>query len=165
EGEGEGGVKGGREGEGGREGGGREGEGGVVVDVRFVVSGVSVASSNSGVPDISGSVYSKTQVAFDKQGGFHAATPPPPFSLPSALGASGALSAPGGPAYGPAYMAILPPPQAQLHSHMDSQVRSDSHRSLSWTPSQGNPGQRVMQQKSQQPPKPSYTNPPYWAPN
>uniref|UniRef100_A0A8C0EDQ8 Uncharacterized protein n=1 Tax=Bubo bubo TaxID=30461 RepID=A0A8C0EDQ8_BUBBB len=42
--------------------------------------GVSVTSSNTGVPDISGSVYNKTQT-FDKQG-FHAGTPPP-FSLPS----------------------------------------------------------------------------------
>ncbi|CAK6958271.1 ubiquitin-associated protein 2a isoform X4 [Scomber scombrus] len=37
--------------------------------------GVSVTSSNSGVPDISGSVYNKTQ-SFDKQG-FHAGTPLP----------------------------------------------------------------------------------------
>uniref|UniRef100_A0A8C0HSB6 UBAP2 n=1 Tax=Buteo japonicus TaxID=224669 RepID=A0A8C0HSB6_9AVES len=50
--------------------------------------GVSVTSSNTGVPDISGSVYNKTQT-FDKQG-FHAGTPPP-FSLPSALGSTGSL--------------------------------------------------------------------------
>ncbi|KAM6035122.1 LOW QUALITY PROTEIN: ubiquitin-associated protein 2-like, partial [Theristicus caerulescens] len=51
--------------------------------------GVSVTSSNTGVPDISGSVYNKTQT-FDKQG-FHAGTPPP-FSLPSALGSTGPLN-------------------------------------------------------------------------
>ncbi|XP_008940464.1 PREDICTED: LOW QUALITY PROTEIN: ubiquitin-associated protein 2-like, partial [Merops nubicus] len=51
--------------------------------------GVSVTSSNTGVPDISGSVYNKTQM-FDKQG-FHAGTPSP-FSLPSALGSTGPLN-------------------------------------------------------------------------
>uniref|UniRef100_A0A669QC13 AD012W n=1 Tax=Phasianus colchicus TaxID=9054 RepID=A0A669QC13_PHACC len=44
--------------------------------------GVSVTSSNTSVPDISGSVYNKTQT-FDKQG-FHAGTPPP-FSMPSVM--------------------------------------------------------------------------------
>ncbi|KAK6310253.1 hypothetical protein J4Q44_G00183080 [Coregonus suidteri] len=38
--------------------------------------GVSVTSSNTGVPDISGSVYTKTQQqqSFEKQQGFHAGT-------------------------------------------------------------------------------------------
>uniref|UniRef100_A0A8P4GMS6 Ubiquitin associated protein 2a n=1 Tax=Dicentrarchus labrax TaxID=13489 RepID=A0A8P4GMS6_DICLA len=88
--------------------------------------GVSVTSSNSGVPDISGSVYNKTQ-SFDKQG-FHAGTPPP-FSLPSALGGPGPLNpgaAPGG--YAPApFLHILPhqqPHSQLLHHHLaqDGQV-------------------------------------------
>uniref|UniRef100_A0A8C7ZZU5 Ubiquitin associated protein 2a n=1 Tax=Oryzias sinensis TaxID=183150 RepID=A0A8C7ZZU5_9TELE len=88
--------------------------------------GVSVTSSNSGVPDISGSVYNKTQ-SFDKPG-FHAGTPPP-FSLPSALGGPGPLNpgaAPGG--YAPApFLHILPhqqPHSQLLHHHLaqDGQV-------------------------------------------
>lgn len=108
-------------------------------------SGVSVTSSNSGVPDISGSVYNKTQVgpplplhptitvlfacyftndhvffirlqSFEKQA-FHAGTPPP-FSLPSALGGPGPLNpgaAPGG--YAPApFLHILP--HQQPHSQL-----------------------------------------------
>lgn len=106
-----------------------------------------MTSSNSGVPDISGSVYNKTQVtnvsctptllcccavcaftnkssllylqSFDKQG-FHAGTPPP-FTLPSALGGPGPLNpgaAPGG--YAPApFLHILPhqQPHSQLLHH------------------------------------------------
>uniref|UniRef100_A0A673KZB4 Uncharacterized protein n=1 Tax=Sinocyclocheilus rhinocerous TaxID=307959 RepID=A0A673KZB4_9TELE len=52
--------------------------------------GVSVTSSNTGVPDISGSVYTKTQ-SFEKQG-FHTGTPSASFSLPSALGSGGPIN-------------------------------------------------------------------------
>ncbi|XP_035518129.1 ubiquitin-associated protein 2a isoform X2 [Morone saxatilis] len=117
--------------------------------------GVSVTSSNSGVPDISGSVYNKTQ-SFDKQG-FHAGTPPP-FSLPSALGGPGPLNpgaAPGG--YAPApFLHILPhqqPHSQLLHHHLAQD-------------GQGGPNQRgqssSMQQKSQVN-KSSYGSSPYWA--
>uniref|UniRef100_H3CZA4 Ubiquitin associated protein 2a n=1 Tax=Tetraodon nigroviridis TaxID=99883 RepID=H3CZA4_TETNG len=117
--------------------------------------GVSVTSSNSGVPDISGSVYNKTQ-SFDKQG-FHAGTPPP-FNLPSALGGPGALNpgaAPG--AYAPApFLHILPhqqPHSQLLHHHLAQD-------------GQGGPGQRgqsnSLQQKSQVN-KSSYGSSPYWA--
>ncbi|XP_054639968.1 ubiquitin-associated protein 2a isoform X3 [Dunckerocampus dactyliophorus] len=117
--------------------------------------GVSVTSSNSGVPDISGSVYNKTQ-SFDKQG-FHAATPPP-FSLPSALGGPGPLNpgaAPGG--YAPApFLHILPhqqPHSQLLHHHLAQD-------------GQGGPSQRgqssSLQQKSQVN-KSSYGTSPYWA--
>ncbi|CAL8336362.1 unnamed protein product [Merluccius merluccius] len=117
--------------------------------------GVSVTSSNSGVPDISGSVYNKSQ-AFDKQG-FHAGTPPP-FNLPSALGGPGPLNpggAPGG--YAPApYLHILPhqqPHSQLLHHHLAQD-------------GQGGPSQRgqssSMQQKSQVN-KSSYGSSPYWA--
>lgn len=117
--------------------------------------GVSVTSSNSGVPDISGSVYNKTQ-SFDKQG-FHAGTPPP-FSLPSALGGPGPLNpgaAPGG--YAPApFLHILPhqqPHSQLLHHHLAQD-------------GQGGPTQRgqtsSLQQKSQVN-KPSYSSSPYWA--
>ncbi|XP_062271551.1 ubiquitin-associated protein 2a isoform X1 [Scomber scombrus] len=117
--------------------------------------GVSVTSSNSGVPDISGSVYNKTQ-SFDKQG-FHAGTPPP-FSLPSALGGPGPLNpgaAPGG--YAPApFLHILPhqqPHSQLLHHHLAQD-------------GQGGPNQRgqssSLQQKSQVN-KSSYGSSPYWA--
>ncbi|XP_039653977.1 ubiquitin-associated protein 2a isoform X2 [Perca fluviatilis] len=112
--------------------------------------GVSVTSSNSGVPDISGSVYNKTQ-------GFHAGTPPP-FSLPSALGGPGPLNpgaAPGG--YAPApFLHILPhqqPHSQLLHHHLAQD-------------GQGGPSQRgqssSLQQKSQVN-KSSYGSSPYWA--
>uniref|UniRef100_M3ZGN3 Ubiquitin associated protein 2a n=1 Tax=Xiphophorus maculatus TaxID=8083 RepID=M3ZGN3_XIPMA len=117
--------------------------------------GVSVTSSNSGVPDISGSVYNKTQ-SFDKQA-FHAGTPPP-FNLPSALGGPGPLNpgaAPGG--YAPApFLHILPhqqPHSQLLHHHLAQD-------------GQGGPSQRgqssSLQQKSQVN-KSSYGSSPYWA--
>ncbi|XP_072238727.1 ubiquitin-associated protein 2a isoform X2 [Leuresthes tenuis] len=125
------------------------------VNIAASLPGVSVTSSNSGVPDISGSVYNKTQ-SFDKQG-FHAGTPPP-FSLPSALGGPGPLNpgaAPGG--YAPApFLHILPhqqPHSQLLHHHLAQD-------------GQGGPSQRgqasSLQQKSQVN-KSSYGNSPYWA--
>ncbi|XP_066469540.1 ubiquitin-associated protein 2 [Tiliqua scincoides] len=116
--------------------------------------GVSVTSSNSGVPDISGSVYNKTQT-FDKQG-FHAGTPPP-FSLPSALGSTGPLNPGAASGYAPApFLHILPAhqqPHAQLlHHHLQQD-------------GQGGSGQRnqpsAMQQKSQAT-KTAYGTSPYW---
>uniref|UniRef100_A0AAY4DAF6 UBA domain-containing protein n=1 Tax=Denticeps clupeoides TaxID=299321 RepID=A0AAY4DAF6_9TELE len=84
-------------------------------------TGVSVTSSNTGVPDISGSVYTKTQ-SFEKQA-FHAGTPAAPFSLPSALGSAGPINPPAAAGYAPAqFMHILTPhqqPHSQiLHHHM-----------------------------------------------
>ncbi|KAK2914783.1 ubiquitin-associated protein 2a [Channa argus] len=117
--------------------------------------GVSVTSSNSGVPDISGSVYNKTQ-SFDKQG-FHAGTPPP-FSLPSALGGPGPLNpGPAAGGYAPApFLHILPhqqPHSQLLHHHLAQD-------------GQGGPSQRgqssSLQQKSQVN-KSSYGSSPYWA--
>uniref|UniRef100_G1N1T5 Ubiquitin associated protein 2 n=1 Tax=Meleagris gallopavo TaxID=9103 RepID=G1N1T5_MELGA len=94
--------------------------------------GVSVTSSNTGVPDISGSVYNKTQT-FDKQG-FHAGTPPP-FSLPSALGSTGPLNPGAAPGYAPApFLHILPahqqPHSQMLHHHLqqDGQVSQPLHK-------------------------------------
>ncbi|XP_062313675.1 ubiquitin-associated protein 2a isoform X5 [Osmerus eperlanus] len=118
--------------------------------------GVSVTSSNSGVPDISGTVYNKTQ-SFDKQG-FHAGTPPP-FNLPSALGGPGPLNpggAPGG--YAPApFLHILPAHQQQHSQLLHHHLAQDG---------QGGPSQRgqssSMQQKSQVN-KSSYGSSPYWA--
>ncbi|XP_070697861.1 ubiquitin-associated protein 2a isoform X2 [Pempheris klunzingeri] len=111
--------------------------------------GVSVTSSNSGVPDISGSVYNKTQ-------GFHAGTPPP-FSLPSALGGPGPLNpgaAPGG--YAPApFLHILPhqqPHSQLLHHHLAQDGQGPSQRGQSSS----------LQQKSQVN-KSSYGSSPYWA--
>uniref|UniRef100_A0A3B5BLJ2 Ubiquitin associated protein 2 like n=1 Tax=Stegastes partitus TaxID=144197 RepID=A0A3B5BLJ2_9TELE len=90
-------------------------------------TGVSVTSSNTGVPDISGSVYTKTQ-SFEKQG-FHAGTPAASFSLPSALGSGGPINPPAAAGYAPApFMHILAPhqqPHSQiLHHHLqqDGQV-------------------------------------------
>ncbi|XP_051527707.1 ubiquitin-associated protein 2-like isoform X2 [Myxocyprinus asiaticus] len=91
--------------------------------------GVSVTSSNTGVPDISGSVYTKTQ-SFEKQG-FHTGTPSASFSLPSALGSGGPINPPAAPGYAPApYMHILTPhqqPHSQmLHHHMQQDGQSGS---------------------------------------
>ncbi|XP_037329254.2 ubiquitin-associated protein 2-like isoform X7 [Pungitius pungitius] len=90
-------------------------------------TGVSVTSSNTGVPDISGSVYTKTQ-SFEKQG-FHAGTPAAPFSLPSALGSGGPINPPAAAAYAPApFMHILAPhqqPHSQiLHHHLQQDGQS-----------------------------------------
>ncbi|XP_069074225.1 ubiquitin-associated protein 2-like isoform X4 [Pleurodeles waltl] len=89
-------------------------------------AGVSVTSSNTGVPDISGSVYSKTQQSFEKQG-FHTGTPAASFNLPSALGSAGPINAAAG--YPPApFMHILTPhqqPHSQiLHHHLQQDGQS-----------------------------------------
>ncbi|XP_078525022.1 ubiquitin-associated protein 2-like [Lissotriton helveticus] len=88
-------------------------------------TGVSVTSSNTGVPDISGSVYSKTQQSFEKQG-FHTGTPAASFNLPSALGSAGPINAAAG--YPPApFMHILTPhqqPHSQiLHHHLQQDAQ------------------------------------------
>ncbi|XP_043993487.1 ubiquitin-associated protein 2-like isoform X2 [Gambusia affinis] len=89
--------------------------------------GVSVTSSNTGVPDISGSVYTKTQ-SFEKQG-FHAGTPAASFTLPSALGTGGPINPPAAAGYAPApFMHILTPhqqPHSQiLHHHLQQDGQS-----------------------------------------
>uniref|UniRef100_K7G2K6 Ubiquitin associated protein 2 n=1 Tax=Pelodiscus sinensis TaxID=13735 RepID=K7G2K6_PELSI len=117
--------------------------------------GVSVTSSNTGVPDISGSVYNKTQQTFDKQG-FHAGTPPP-FSLPSALGSTGPLNPGAAPGYAPAPFLHILPAHQQPHSQMlHHHLQQDG---------QGGSGQRnqpsTMQQKSQAT-KTAYGTSPYW---
>ncbi|XP_069372827.1 ubiquitin-associated protein 2-like isoform X4 [Paralichthys olivaceus] len=89
--------------------------------------GVSVTSSNTGVPDISGSVYTKTQ-SFEKQA-FHAGTPAASFSLPSALGSGGPINPPAAAGYAPApFMHILAPhqqPHSQiLHHHLQQDGQS-----------------------------------------
>ncbi|XP_056596987.1 ubiquitin-associated protein 2-like isoform X4 [Triplophysa dalaica] len=105
-------------------------------------TGVSVTSSNTGVPDISGSVYTKTQ-SFEKQG-FHTGTPSASFSLPSALGSGGPINPPAAAAYAPApYMHILTPhqqPHSQmLHHHLQQDGQAGS----------GQRSQNSIQQKSQ----------------
>ncbi|XP_065100127.1 ubiquitin-associated protein 2a isoform X1 [Paramisgurnus dabryanus] len=115
---------------------------------------VSVTSSNSGVPDISGTVYNKTQ-SFDKQG-FHAGTPPP-FNLPSALGGTGPLTPGGAPGYAPAPFLHILPAHQQPHSQL-------LHHHLTQD-GQGGPNQRsqssTMQQKTQVN-KSNYGSSPYW---
>ncbi|XP_058863462.1 ubiquitin-associated protein 2-like isoform X6 [Acipenser ruthenus] len=91
-------------------------------------TGVSVTSSNTGVPDISGSVYTKTQQSFDKQG-FHTGTPATAFNLPSALGSGGPMNPGTAAGYPPApFMHILAPHQQQhsqiLHHHMQQDGQS-----------------------------------------
>ncbi|XP_053182024.1 ubiquitin-associated protein 2-like isoform X2 [Scomber japonicus] len=116
--------------------------------------GLSGSGTSGGVPDMGGSIYSKTQ-SFDKQG-FHTGTPPP-FSLPSALGGTGPLNPGGAPGYAPApFLHILPhqqPHSQLLHHHLTQD-------------GQGGPGQRSqsssMQQKAQGS-KSSYGSSPYWA--
>ncbi|XP_019722657.1 ubiquitin-associated protein 2-like isoform X1 [Hippocampus comes] len=116
--------------------------------------GMSGSSSTGGVPDMSASIYSKTQ-SFDKQG-FHTGTPPP-FSLPSALGGAGPLNPGGAPGYAPAPFLHILPPHQQPHSQL-------LHHHLTQD-TQGGPGQRSqsssMQQKSQGN-KSSYGSSPYW---
>ncbi|XP_062237856.1 ubiquitin-associated protein 2-like isoform X1 [Platichthys flesus] len=117
--------------------------------------GLSGSGNSGGVPDMGGSIYSKTQ-SFDKQG-FHTGTPPP-FSLPSALGGTGPLNPGGAPGYAPApFLHILPPHQQQhsqmLHHHLTQE-------------GQGGPGQRNQSSSMQQKPqgsKSNYGSSPYWA--
>ncbi|XP_061019788.1 ubiquitin-associated protein 2 isoform X1 [Dama dama] len=116
--------------------------------------GVSATSSTSGLPDMTGSVYNKTQT-FDKQG-FHAGTPPP-FSLPSALGSTGPLGPGAAPGYAPPpFLHILPahqqPPSQLLHHHLPQDAQSGS--------SQRN--QPSSLQPKSQASKPAYGNSPYW---
>nr|XP_033791228.1 ubiquitin-associated protein 2 isoform X1 [Geotrypetes seraphini] len=116
--------------------------------------GVSVSSSNTGVPDISGTVYNKAQT-FDKQG-FHAATPPP-FSLPSALGSTGPLNPGPAAGYAPAPFLHILPAHQQPHSQiLHHHLQQDG---------QGGSGQRsqpnALQQKSQAN-KAAYASSPYW---
>ncbi|XP_053152972.1 ubiquitin-associated protein 2 isoform X1 [Hemicordylus capensis] len=116
--------------------------------------GVSVTSTNTGVPDISGSVYNKTQT-FDKQG-FHAGTPPP-FSLPSALGSAGPLNPGAATGYAPGPFLHILPAHQQPHSQMlHHHLQQDGP---------GGSGQRsqpsAMQQKSQAT-KTAYGTSPYW---
>ncbi|XP_031611141.1 ubiquitin-associated protein 2-like isoform X1 [Oreochromis aureus] len=117
--------------------------------------GLSGSGTSGGVPDMGGSIYSKTQ-SFDKQG-FHTGTPPP-FSLPSALGGTGPLNPGGAPGYAPAPFLHILPPHQQPHSQL-------LHHHLTQD-GQGGPGQRSqsssMQQKTQGS-KSSYSSSAYWA--
>uniref|UniRef100_A0A8C3YKJ0 Ubiquitin associated protein 2 n=2 Tax=Catagonus wagneri TaxID=51154 RepID=A0A8C3YKJ0_9CETA len=117
--------------------------------------GVSVSSSTTGLPDMTGSVYNKTQT-FDKQG-FHAGTPPPPFSLPSALGSAGPLAPGAAPGYvPPPFLHILPahqqPHSQLLHHHLLQDAQSGS----------GQRSQPSSLQSKSQASKPAYGNSPYW---
>uniref|UniRef100_A0A7N5P594 Ubiquitin associated protein 2 n=2 Tax=Ailuropoda melanoleuca TaxID=9646 RepID=A0A7N5P594_AILME len=117
-------------------------------------AGVSVSSSTTGLPDMTGSVYNKTQT-FDKQG-FHAGTPPP-FSLPSALGSTGPLAAGAAPGYAPPpFLHILPahqqPHSQLLHHHLPQDAQSGS----------GQRSQPSSLQPKSQASKPTYGNSPYW---
>ncbi|XP_029019048.1 ubiquitin-associated protein 2-like isoform X2 [Betta splendens] len=117
--------------------------------------GLSGSSTSGAVPDMGGSIYSKTQ-SFDKQG-FHTGTPPP-FNLPSALGGTGPLNPGGAPGYAPAPFLHILQPHQQPHSQL-------LHHHLSQD-GQGGPGQRSqsssMPQKTQGN-KSSYGSSPYWA--
>ncbi|XP_047223879.1 LOW QUALITY PROTEIN: ubiquitin-associated protein 2-like [Girardinichthys multiradiatus] len=117
--------------------------------------GLSGSETGGGVPDMGGSIYSKTQ-SFDKQG-FHTGTPPP-FSLPSALEGTGLMNHGGAPGYAPAPFLHILPPHQQPHSQM-------LHHHLTQD-GQGGPGQRnqssSMQQKAQGS-KSSYGSSPFWA--
>ncbi|XP_026177489.1 ubiquitin-associated protein 2-like isoform X2 [Mastacembelus armatus] len=117
--------------------------------------GLSGSGTSGGVPDMGGSIYSKTQ-SFDKQA-FHTGTPPP-FNLPSALGGTGPLNPGAAPGYAPAPFLHILPPHQQPHSQLlHHHITQDG---------QGGPGQRSqsssMQQKNQGS-KSSYGSSPYWA--
>ncbi|KAM6182916.1 ubiquitin-associated protein 2 isoform 3-T3 [Erethizon dorsatum] len=116
--------------------------------------GASVSSGATGLPDMTASVYNKTQ-AFDKQG-FHAGTPPP-FSLPSALGSTGPLAPGAAPGYAPApFLHILPahqqPHSQLLHHHLPQDAQSGS----------GQHSQPSSLQPKSQASKPTCGNSPYW---
>ncbi|XP_069864903.1 ubiquitin-associated protein 2 isoform X3 [Dipodomys merriami] len=116
--------------------------------------GASASSSATGLPDMTGSVYNKTQT-FDKQG-FHAGTPPP-FSLPSALGSTGALAPGAAAGYAPPpFLHILPahqqPHSQLLHHHLPQDAQSGS----------GQRNQPNSLQPKSQASKPTYGNSPYW---
>ncbi|XP_060055266.1 ubiquitin-associated protein 2 isoform X2 [Erinaceus europaeus] len=116
--------------------------------------GVSVSSSTTGLPDMTGAVYNKAQT-FDKQG-FHAGTPPP-FGLPSALGSTGPLAPGTAPGYAPPpFLHILPahqqPHSQMLHHHLPQDAQSGS----------GQRNQPSSLQPKSQPSKPTYGNSPYW---
>ncbi|XP_013378466.1 PREDICTED: ubiquitin-associated protein 2 [Chinchilla lanigera] len=116
--------------------------------------GASVSSGATGLPDMTASVYSKTQ-AFDKQG-FHAGTPPP-FSLPSALGSTGPLAPGAAPGYAPApFLHILPahqqPHSQLLQHHLPQDAQSGS----------GQCSQPSSLQPKSQATKPTYGSSPYW---
>ncbi|XP_038643008.1 ubiquitin-associated protein 2-like, partial [Scyliorhinus canicula] len=123
----------------------------------YSTAGVSVTSSNTGVPDISGSVYSKTQQSFEKQG-FHTGTPAASFNLPSALASAGPVNPATAAGYPPPFMHILAPHQQQMHSQI-LHLQQDG---------QGGTGQRTpansIQQKSQGN-KSAYNSSAYWGPN
>ncbi|XP_045145097.1 ubiquitin-associated protein 2 isoform X2 [Echinops telfairi] len=111
--------------------------------------GVSVSSSTTGLPDMTGSVYNKTQ-------GFHAGTPPP-FTLPSALGSTGPLAPGTAPGYAhPPFLHILPahqqPHSQLLHHHLPQDTQSGS----------GQRSQPSSLQPKSQGSKPAYGNSPYW---
>ncbi|XP_047575511.1 LOW QUALITY PROTEIN: ubiquitin-associated protein 2-like [Lutra lutra] len=95
-------------------------------------TGVSVTSSNLGMPDISGSVYFKTQQSFEKQH-FHSGISAASFNLPLALGSGGSINLATTAAFPPApFMHTLTAlPHQQLHSqilyyhlHQDGQTCS-----------------------------------------
>ncbi|KAL1776150.1 ubiquitin-associated protein 2 isoform X2 [Sigmodon hispidus] len=115
--------------------------------------GVSASSGTTGLPEMSASVYNKTQT-FEKQG-FHTGTPPP-FSLPSALGSTGPLAAGAAPGYAPApFLHIMPAhqqPHTQLHHHLPQDSPSGS----------GQRSQPSSLQPKSQASKPTYGNSPYW---
>uniref|UniRef100_A0A4W3IVQ9 Ubiquitin associated protein 2a n=1 Tax=Callorhinchus milii TaxID=7868 RepID=A0A4W3IVQ9_CALMI len=116
--------------------------------------GVSVTSTNAGVPDITGSVYNKAQ-SFDKQG-FHAGTPAA-FNLPSALAGTGPLNPAAAPGYAPAPFLHIVPAHQQPHSQLlHHHLQQDG---------QGGSGQRNQQssiQQKSQANKPNYGSSPYW---
>ncbi|KAK2493799.1 hypothetical protein MC885_021494 [Smutsia gigantea] len=116
--------------------------------------GVSMSSSATGLPDMTGSVYKTTQT-FDKQA-FHAGTPPP-FSLPSALGSTGPLAPGAAPGYAPPpLLHILPahqqPHSQLLHHHLPQDAQSGS----------GQRSQPSSLQPKSQASKPAYGSSPYW---
>ncbi|XP_040596003.1 ubiquitin-associated protein 2 [Mesocricetus auratus] len=115
--------------------------------------GVSVSSGTTGLPDMTGSVYNKTQT-FDKQG-FHAGTPPP-FNLPSALGSTGPLAPGAAPGYAAAPFLHIMPAHQQPHSQLLHHLPQD-------TPSgSGQRSQPSSMQPKSQASKPTYGNSPYW---
>lgn len=142
-----------------------------------------MSSSTTGLPDMTGSVYNKTQVrkdsggwvgqwevlptlapyyglfplqTFDKQG-FHAGTPPP-FSLPSALGSTGPLAAGAAPGYAPPpFLHILPahqqPHSQLLHHHLPQDAQVSPVVEAATLPWTGGPAPALTAFSSPPPPQ------------
>ena len=113
--------------------------------------GVSMSLSTSGLPDMTGSVYNKTQT-FGEQG-FHSETPPS-FSLPSVLGSTGPPAPRVAPGYAPPPFLHILPAHQQPHSPLLHPAPSAGCSELLWS-AQPAPGSLQPQLRASKPAEPT----------